>query len=522
MRAAYRTTVLQIPSLTNFDHGETHHRPPIPTSLPHPLVPCIRRRRHRQATVLSLLSRRHRVITAEAAPATRVPAMVRYETRYYTQRLDHFNAAPVSYGTFPQRYLVNGTYWGGKTAPVFVYAGNEGSIELFTNNTGFMWELAPRFRAMLVFIEHRYYGRSVPFGSEEAAFKNASTMGYLSTTQAVADFATLVQSLKANLSAPAAPVVVFGGSYGGMLAAWMRMKYPHVVIGAVASSAPILGFYGMADPYAFYDIISNDFKSESKNCHDVLMNSWKELDNALSNDAGRAQLNRTFKMCGGSDTDMLDTAIVYSAMTDYPTESGFLTHLPAYPVKEVRGYTSAARSTTPSRVRTPSRIKDALTVYYNYTGNAHCFGDASEDDPYGMFNGWDWQACTEMILMSYGVRNRSVLPPEPFNFTKLLDGCRAPPAFRRGHTGFPQSSEDSSASNIIFFNGLRDPWSSGGVLKDISRSILALVEPKGSHHVDLRFSSKDDPHWLKQVREKETRIIAHWLNQYYKDEAIKS
>ncbi|KAE8796215.1 Lysosomal Pro-X carboxypeptidase [Hordeum vulgare] len=478
----------------------------------------------------SPLSRRHRVITAEAAPATRVPAMVRYETRYYTQRLDHFNAAPVSYSTFPQRYLVNGTYWGGKTAPVFVYAGNEGSIELFTNNTGFMWELAPRFRAMLVFIEHRYYGRSVPFGSEEAAFKNASTMGYLSTTQAVADFATLVQSLKANLSAPAAPVVVFGGSYGGMLAAWMRMKYPHVVIGAVASSAPILGFYGMADPYAFYDIISNDFKSESKNCHDVLMNSWKELDNALSNDAGRAQLNRTFKMCRGSTVeaipDMLDTAIVYSAMTDYPTESGFLTHLPAYPVKEI----CRAIDHPKSGKDTFSRIKDALTVYYNYTGNAHCFGDASEDDPYGMFNGWDWQACTEMILMSYGVRNRSVLPPEPFNFTKLLDGCRAstglPPRpywIPTEFGGFDIANVlKRSASNIIFFNGLRDPWSSGGVLKDISRSILALVEPKGSHHVDLRFSSKDDPHWLKQVREKETRIIAHWLNQYYKDEAIKS
>ncbi|XP_073353446.1 uncharacterized protein [Aegilops tauschii subsp. strangulata] len=461
--------------------------------------------------------------------------MVQYETRYHTQRLDHFNAAPASYRTFPQRYLVNGTYWGGKTAPVFVYAGNEGNIELFTNNTGFMWELAPRFRAMLVFIEHRYYGRSVPFGSEEAAFRNTSTAGYLTTTQAVADFATLVQSLKANLSAPTAPVVVFGGSYGGMLAAWMRMKYPHVVIGAVASSAPILSFYGMADPYAFYDIISNDFKSESKNCHDVLMNSWKELDKALSNDAGRAQLNSTFKMCRGSTVeaipDLLDTAIVYSAMTDYPTESGFLTHLPAYPVKEM----CRAIDNPKSGKDTFSRVNDALMVYYNYTGNTHCLGDATEHDPYGMFDGWDFQACTEMILMSYGVRNGSVLPPEPFNFTKLLDGCRAstglPPRpywIPTEFGGFDIANVlKRSASNIIFFNGLRDPWSSGGVLKDISRSIVALVEPKGSHHVDLRFSSKDDPDWLKQeavvpstdppgikLQASQSRLRSLWLNYF--------
>jgi lysosomal Pro-X carboxypeptidase len=78
-----------------------------------------------------------------------------YRTKFFTQILDHFNYNPQSYQTFQQRNLINDTYWGGakKKAPIFVYTGNEGDIEWFTQNTGFMFEIAPYFNALLVFIE---------------------------------------------------------------------------------------------------------------------------------------------------------------------------------------------------------------------------------------------------------------------------------------------------------------------------------------------------------------------------------
>jgi lysosomal Pro-X carboxypeptidase len=42
-----------------------------------------------------------------------------------------------------------------------------------------------------------------------------------------------------------------------MLAAWMRMKYPNYIQGAIASSAPILWFKGVIDPNSYTKIAGN-------------------------------------------------------------------------------------------------------------------------------------------------------------------------------------------------------------------------------------------------------------------------
>lgn len=173
---------------------------------------------------------------------------------FFTQPLDHFAPRGKS-PTFQQRYCVYDGYAADTTktgqTPILFYTGNESPLEQYINHTGLMWELAPQLQARVVFVEHRYEGLSVPKLSDNC-------MAYASTLQALADYADILQLhlnppqqnqpqnasafSTTSTTASIAPVIAFGGSYGGMLAAWMRMKYPHLIAGAIAASAPIAAF----------------------------------------------------------------------------------------------------------------------------------------------------------------------------------------------------------------------------------------------------------------------------------------
>ncbi|MEE6523069.1 hypothetical protein FKM82_021797, partial [Ascaphus truei] len=96
-------------------------------------------------------------------------------------------------------------------------------------------DLAQTHNALLVSLEHRYYGASInPDGLTLEAIR------FLSSQQALADLASfhLFISQKYNLTRQNT-WICFGGSYPGSLSAWFRLKFPHLVYAAVASSAPV-------------------------------------------------------------------------------------------------------------------------------------------------------------------------------------------------------------------------------------------------------------------------------------------
>ena len=68
---------------------------------------------------------------------------------------------------------------------------------------------------------------------------------------------------------------------------------------------------------------------------------------------------------------------------------------------------------------------------------------------------------------------------------------------------------------ILFFysNGLLDPWSSGGILRSISGSVVSILIPEGAHHLDLRGSNPKDPVTVINARKIEKQFIKKWIGQ---------
>lgn len=423
--------------------------------------------------------------------------------------------------------MINSDSWGGPGYPIFFYAGNEGFIELFANNTGLVWELAPQYKALVVFAEHRYYGLSMPFGNQSYTLDN---LALLSIEQALADYAQLLFSLKANLSAPTSPVITFGGSYGGMLAAWFRMRYPHVTVGSIASSAPILQIPGIMDPKAYNGIITNDFRQANPQAPQVIYNAFQTMISLGNSQAGRDTIQQSMNICNKLETQddvwsavyYLQGALGFMAMADYPYPASFLGPMPAWPVKVASAGLNNPNAPAPALLAQVAA--GPLAIFYNYTGQAGACYNLTQSSPPGLQgDGWDVQCCREVVqpIGQYGLPN-DFFWPAPFDEQGAIESCQ------QQYGGLtPRPSQQLwlygdarlyGASNMVLTSGSLDPWLSGDVQSNstyAANDVIVYIIDQGAHHLDLRSSNPADPPAVLEARAIQRAAMNRWIAAFY-------
>uniref|UniRef100_A0A7S3FTN2 Lysosomal Pro-X carboxypeptidase n=1 Tax=Strombidium rassoulzadegani TaxID=1082188 RepID=A0A7S3FTN2_9SPIT len=469
---------------------------------------------------------------------------------YFETKLDHV-AASQDNRTFMMRYVVEDKFYNdpvnvNKSRPILFYAGNEGDIYSFYNNSGFMTKtLAEQFGALIVFAEHRYFGQSFPFDRSVAFTAPYNT--YLTVENTLEDYIQLLKTVKMTWGAEDKAVIAFGGSYGGMLAAWIRMRYPAEIQGALAASAPLVYFQGAKTAASgdFSEIVTADFNNtyEDGRCAKGIKEGFTYLMDLKTRDADWAELGEVFSVCEPfkSADDIqnlyyyLGNGLNYMAMTDYPYPSSFLQPMPAWPITEAcKAFADVApqepEPKNGSLGALSEREKTVLTalkslsdVYFNYTNATECT-NYNDTEASGSLDaeGWNVLACNQLAMpIDFGSAD-SMFITELFNETQYAEDCFTKYGLNPYYSwaldqfgGADFQKDFYDYSNIIFSNGELDPWRAGGVYKFVQFDLPFYVIRGGAHHLDLREPMPEDKETnVGWVRDQETQLIEQWINEY--------
>ncbi|KAM9270543.1 thymus-specific serine protease [Cariama cristata] len=426
------------------------------------------------------------------------------------QPLDHFNR--LEGRSLSQRYWINREFWQQPDGPVFLLLGGESRMAPGVLSRGHVVELARAHGALLAGLEHRFYGGSRGPGGPGGG----PDLRFLSSQQALADVAAFrLHVMSVWGLSPNHTWVCFGGSYAGALAAWARLKFPHLVSAAVASSAPIRAQVDFAGyNHVVSAALSNPTIGGSPECLRAVAAAFAALDERLR---GRrlAGVARDFSCCRPprepGDRELLaeNVADIFAGTVQYNGHG--------------RGDSVAAlcRAMTDGRRGSPYRRLVAVNKAFLRRGGLPCtpssrraaVRDLRHPTAGGSRRLWLFQTCTEFGF--YPSCRDAACPFSRFQTLRAqLSFCAdvfgIAPARVRAAIAFTNAfygAAHPGTHRILFVNGALDPWhvlSAGG-----GRSGVLIAG--ASHCADMAPPRPGDPPALKAARQRIAARLAAWL-----------
>lgn len=140
------------------------------------------------------------------------------------------------------------------------------------------------------------------------------SLKYLSVDQALADVVHLITEIKNNPKYRSSPVVVVGGSYSATMSIWLRQKYPHVVAGAWASSAPVLAHLDFKE---YKEVVAQSIALiGGDGCLSAIQQGFAATEELIQK-GDLEKLRKMFNLCDDLDlTDKLNAWVLMSDISD--------------------------------------------------------------------------------------------------------------------------------------------------------------------------------------------------------------
>ncbi|XP_051166527.1 putative serine protease K12H4.7 [Leptopilina boulardi] len=437
--------------------------------------------------------------------------------KWITQLVDHFHIQDSR--TWKMRYLENDGYFNG-TGPILIMLGGEWSINPGFLNAGLMHGIGAQHGALMYYTEHRFYGKSRPF--ENVSTKN---LKYLNVDQALADVAYFIETVKRERKLNNTMVIVFGGSYAGNMAVWMRQKYPHLVQGALASSAPV---YAKANFYEYLDVVTASLSKYNKQCVVEIKNAIQIIEKNIRSKIGKELIKEEFNLCSVPDTSSLSGNGIFF---EFLTET--FSNIVQYNAINNNGKTAisiACDKMTNITLGTPFQrlgkiVNNGMACTdIDYNSLIKRLRNESWDSNTGIMRQWIFQTCTEYGYFQTTDSKKSIFGPhlsyEYFTklckdiygdeYTKILlsEGIK--------RTNVMYGGRIPDVQNVLFVNGNIDPWHALSILDNLNEASPSIFINGSSHCMDLQVDRLTDNEDLKKARKREREIIVKWIKTWKK------
>jgi serine protease 16 len=197
------------------------------------------------------------------------PGPPAYVTRWLNLPVDHFSTTDLR--NWDIRYLVNDNVYR-ENGPIFIFIGGPEYISEEWITRGNVFDVARIQGGVLAALELRYFGQSRP--TADTSFEN---LQWLTINQAVADIGRFANFMKQRYLE--APIIVYGRAFGGSLAVWAKQKYPNVIDGAWASSAPL---NALVEDIDYFPNVHNTINSiGGPECTQVIADAFQMIEDAF-------------------------------------------------------------------------------------------------------------------------------------------------------------------------------------------------------------------------------------------------
>ncbi|EGC35830.1 hypothetical protein DICPUDRAFT_151801 [Dictyostelium purpureum] len=410
------------------------------------------------------------------------------QTFWFDQKIDHYDF--FNNNTYKQQYIVVDDYFDG-SGPIFIYLAGEAPMGFFGFQEVQVVEWAKQFGALFIVIEHRFYGKSYP--TQDLSTNN---LKYLTSQQALADAANFLSTYKAENDLVENPTVVFGCSYSGALSSWFRLKYPQLAIASIAPSGPVLAQLNFTGYYAQFS------NSAAPNCVQAAQTATNQIMQLTKSSAGIKQLEKTFNSCHSLENPR-DLYYFLYTLTEALGSADQMNNPPTW----------ILNSTCGTFLQNDNLLTNwAQIVNAGQTGcndyRLSTFIEQMREIKISQQDGsrsWVYQTCVEFGYFSTTYEGTSVFPPT-LNVEEQVKWCEEifdVPGMTPNidWTNAYYGGQNTQATNVMFTNGLLDPWHLLSVNSDNEAGTVRAATYEAGHCASLIQETSEDPISLVNARE---------------------